>query len=986
MWYDGVGRPTATADYGTNGDGSKPTRPDSPPASSDTVLVSTTEYNSDGEAYKTIDPAGREDRQEFDDAGRAVKTIQNYTDGDPSTGAPDEDVTVETAYNADGQVLTLTAKNPTTGDQTTSYVYGSDKGGITPQIYRNDLLRAEIYPDSDDVADPLGNGADGVYDRVEYRYNRQGERIDKKDQNGTIQQFQYDSRGRETAVTVTTLGTNVDGSVRRITRSHEVRGMVEQITSYATVGAGSSSSSSSSSGGGDAVNQVKFEYNDLGRLLKEYQEHDGVVDANTPYVGYNFDDSSSGGRYTKRLRPTSLRYPNGRLVHYTYGDSGSIADAMNRIDAIKDDDSGSPGDTLAQYTYVGAGTIVVEDYVEPDVKLDYVGDGSYSGFDRFGRVVDQKWYDYGASAVRDQYTYGYDRASNRLYRENTTASGKDEYYTYDGINRLLNFDRGDLNAQKTAISGTPVREEDFSLDPTGNWADYVQKILGTTDLDQDRTHNKVNEITAITATVGDDWTDPVHDRNGNMTTLPKPSSPTAGLGCQYDPWNRLVEVTDGQTVVGKYEYDALNRRVKKHLDSQSPESPNGIDTYVHYFYNRRWQVLETRDTDTETAGAETLLAKYQHVWSARYIDAPILRDADADDDSQTGNLGKPASGLEERLYYVGDANFNVTCLVDTTGDAVERYVYHPYGKVTIYTGTWSSTRSSSFYSNAYLCTGREYEGESGLYHYRERYYHAELGRFLSRDPGLRDALVHLLQYAASNPVRYVDPHGLAAEEGESDNEYIEHHPFDVKLKDGQEFEVDCVQWKNPREKCDSRYLKASTGEKLTQCETAMREAEKDSGVKELKEKVAAACKESGQPLGPWGCLCCWGPCTVIHGGFMPRTKDTPPAIFICDHAKPEKIKGYMVHELTHALKYCQRKTSKSCGGRLKEELEAFRNQGSNLVEAIQGAVRSACSAGRCRLERFKNPITRQNLIDMLYDHWQTLTEPPVLKPPEDTTP
>ena len=72
----------------------------------------------------------------------------------------------------------------------------------------------------------------------------------------------------------------------------------------------------------------------------------------------------------------------------------------------------------------------------------------------------------------------------------------------------MNFDRGDLNAQKTGISGTPVREEDFSLDPTGNWTDYVQKTSGTTDLDQDHTHNKVNEITAITAAVGDDSTDP----------------------------------------------------------------------------------------------------------------------------------------------------------------------------------------------------------------------------------------------------------------------------------------------------------------------------------------------------------------------------------------------------------------------------------------------------------------------------------------------
>src|SRR3990170_1099869 len=113
-----------------------------------------------------------------------------------SGAASDENVTVETAYNADGQTLTLTAKNPTTGDQVTKYVYGADKGGITPEIYDNGLLRAEIYPDSDDTTDPLGNGPDGVYDRVEYKYNRQGERIEKKDPNGTVHQYDYDGSGQ----------------------------------------------------------------------------------------------------------------------------------------------------------------------------------------------------------------------------------------------------------------------------------------------------------------------------------------------------------------------------------------------------------------------------------------------------------------------------------------------------------------------------------------------------------------------------------------------------------------------------------------------------------------------------------------------------------------------------------------------------------------------------------------------------------------------
>ena len=262
------------------------------------------------------------------------------------------------------------------------------------------------------------------------------------------------------------------------------------------------------------------------------------------------------------------------------------------------------------------------------------------------------------------------------------ASGKDEFYTYDDVNRLATFDRGDLNANKDAISGTPVKEEDWGLDMTGNWTDFLQKTSGTTDLDQDRTHNPVNEISGITETIGTAWIDPVQDKAGNMTTLPKPSSPATGLTCTWDAWNRLVEVKQSATVMGRYEYDGVNRRVKSHVDSQSPGNPNGVDAYVHFFYNQAWQELETRVSTSENTGPESLQPQYQYVWSQRYIDAPVLRDKNTDTDGLCD---------DERIYYLGDANFNVSTLVNTGGDALERYVYSPYGVLTIYDATWSNT-------------------------------------------------------------------------------------------------------------------------------------------------------------------------------------------------------------------------------------------------------------------------------------------------------
>ncbi|EKD44561.1 MAG: hypothetical protein ACD_71C00102G0003 [uncultured bacterium (gcode 4)] len=61
--------------------------------------------------------------------------------------------------------------------------------------------------------------------------------------------------------------------------------------------------------------------------------------------------------------------------------------------------------------------------------------------------------------------------------------------------------------------------------------------------------------------------------------------------------------------------------------------------------------------------------------------------------------------------------------------------------------------------NVRLFTGREYDKEIGLYYYRARYYSADLGRFISRDPiGTADN-VNLYSYVGNSPVGFVDPMG-----------------------------------------------------------------------------------------------------------------------------------------------------------------------------------------------------------------------------------
>jgi hypothetical protein len=46
----------------------------------------------------------------------------------------------------------------------------------------------------------------------------------------------------------------------------------------------------------------------------------------------------------------------------------------------------------------------------------------------------------------------------------------------------------------------------------------------------------------------------------------------------------------------------------------------------------------------------------------------MLRDRDAD-----ANNANNGNGLEERIYVLHDANYDVTAIVDTDGNVIERY-------------------------------------------------------------------------------------------------------------------------------------------------------------------------------------------------------------------------------------------------------------------------------------------------------------------------
>ena len=677
MYYDKANRLTDSVDVGTHG-GVAYTRPTSVPSRSDTALVSSVEYDSAGRQSKVIDPRGLESRTYYDLLSRTTKTIENYVDGVVSDT---DDKTTEFTYGPAG-MTSLTAKtSPATG-QVTEWVYGVSTA-TGSAVNSNDVVGATKWPDP-------STGASSSSEQETLLVNALGQPISTTDRNGNIHNFEYDIVGRMVSDTVTTLGTGIDGGVRRLETAYNGQGNPYLLNSY------------DATTGGNVVNQVKREFNGLGQLITEWQSHSGAGSGSTPKVQYAYSEMAGG---TNHSRPTSITYPNGRVVSRNY-DPGLDND-ISRLSSLSDG-----AVILEGYKYLGLSSVVERSHTETGIELSYIkrlgesnGDAGdqYTGLDRFGRIDDQRWLDATTGTSVDRYDYSYDRNGNRTERDNLVNSSFDETYAYDGMNQLSSFDR------------STTRSQSWDYDALGNWDSVT-----TDSVVESRGHNKQNEITAVSGA-----TSPTYDANGNMT------GDETGRQFMYDAWNRLVTVKDTVgTTLTEYGYDAMNHRITEN-----------DGTIKDLYYSAGWQVLE------EQVGGVTTNS---YVWSPVYIDAMIARDRDSD-----GN-----GVLDERLYVLHDANFNVTGLVDTSGNIVARFVYDPFGAVTVLNASWGAFGGSG-YAWQYLHQGGRLDPVSGLYHFRNRGYSASVGRWNKNDPiGFMAGDVNLVRAILNNPISSIDPYGL----------------------------------------------------------------------------------------------------------------------------------------------------------------------------------------------------------------------------------
>jgi len=341
-----------------------------------------------------------------------------------------------------------------------------------------------------------------------------------------------------------------------------------------------------------------------------------------------------------------------------------------------------------------------------------------------------------------QYDYEYDKLGRRTSALNTGSA-----FSAPAFNLYTYNDRSELTSstryQGTDITDTsnPVtpQERSYAYDPIGNrteasgWDETASTLEHLT-----YTANQLNQYDLIDIDTGPSQ-GLTYDTDGNMTSIT-----TDGVTVEYtyNAENRLIAVapqspSDGDKRL-EYAYDYMGRRVNKKVYSYSAGS--WLQEYESLYIYDGWNLIK------ETMQGQSVVDSY-YVWGL--------------DLSQTqqgaGGVGGLVARVEGSLTsnYLYDANGNVGQLVDASnGTILAHYEYDPYGNLVDASG-------SAWEENAFRFSTKYFDGETGLYYYGYRYYLAQIGRWVSRDPIEEIGGINLFSSFNNSPINQYDMLGLA---------------------------------------------------------------------------------------------------------------------------------------------------------------------------------------------------------------------------------
>jgi RHS repeat-associated protein len=529
-----------------------------------------------------------------------------------------------------------------------------------------------------------------------FSYDLAGNLLSKTDQAGRFTEFCYDNAERLTST--------IDPAQKTTAYEYNVRSQMTAVV--------------------DAINQrYEFVYDPLGRVT---QEKKGTA---TKFFVYD-----AAGNRSQRTDY------NGAVTNYTY-------DALNRLTTISYADT-----TSATYGYDVLSRLTTATNPTGTVTIGYDNRGRVSSVtDVFGQVVG---YTYDASSNRTQLslnaatsaTYQYDvinrltqltdnsslnttfayDATNKL-TSRTLPNGVVSTYEYDGLNRLTRV--------KHAKAANTLLDLQYQFNAVNNITQMI---------DNAGTHNySYDPLDRLTAATHPNQPNEsyAYDDVGNRTASHQGSSYT------YQSFNRLVSANG--TAFG---YDTNGNQVSK-IDAV------GSWTYTWDYENRLKQALlsggVTVNYSYDAIGRRVQRSSATGTTKFVYDGPDVVRDLDASNNTLVDYLN--GIGIDNKLrltsngisfYFLGDHLNSTRSIADASGGIVSALSYDSFGQLS---GS-STTR--------YTYTGRELDGESGLFYYRARSYDSQRGRFTSEDPlGFEAGDLNLYAYVYNQPLRMSDPSG-----------------------------------------------------------------------------------------------------------------------------------------------------------------------------------------------------------------------------------
>ena len=403
-------------------------------------------------------------------------------------------------------------------------------------------------------------------------------------------------------------------------------------------------------------------------------------------------------------------------VNYSY-------DENNRLRSL----SSNWGDVFS-FNYDNANRLV--ELIRPGSKTDF----GYNAGSSLASISHNS-----SGATKSFSEFGYDSRNLIIQKRNPSGTFN---YSYDGNGQLT----GSEDLQSSANS------EVFAYDSIGN-----RLGSGNQELVYDQTGQRLNE---------DGLYSYAYDKNGNIISK---NSKLGGIsyGFEYSSRNQLKRAIVLASPLGlvvktiTYSYDAIGRRITRSVI----DSIDSTKSVTKKFLFDGENVIAELDYNNRLMASYTYSPlKPDDILAAHYT-AHAVKSANGGDALTDAYEMSPSAGS---FYYLKDHINTITEMTNAAGEVVQRYNYSPFGIIrTVKDASGQDYNvATAPFKNVFTYTGREFEPELGVYHFKARYYDPSSGRFLQKDifvGKLNIPITHVNKYAytANNPISFNDPSGMS---------------------------------------------------------------------------------------------------------------------------------------------------------------------------------------------------------------------------------